>query len=315
MKNMNSSHYLDRSVVVFFLAAFLISSSILAYRYTTKVPCDRVDLDIKANKFDVGELIRFKDKTIGAESWKWDFGDETFESTSQEALHVYKKPGKYKVRLLVNNSCEKITTLTIHEKKKVLDPTKFPVFNVPKRIAVGEELVVGDETPHAESWEWRFGETAESNSSEQKASYVYTTPGLKTISLIVNGDLTYITKKQIEVVPSPEKEVIADPTWQIEQALIEEPVVMPQISDAEFEQRIMMVSRGEITADAFSDFFCGDLNEQQIVARGKTMSFLVFCEKIKKRRIKKIKSLQISREKKSNCINAVTIDYKRKGIF
>lgn len=330
MKTVNSSNYLDKSVTLFFLAAFLISASVLAYKYTSKVPCDVVVLDVKANKFNVGELVRFNDKTVGAESWRWDFGDDTSGSILQEALHVYRKPGEYNVRLLVNNSCEKVTTITINEKKKLIDSTKFPVFNIPKSILVGEQLLVEDETFNAKSWEWRFGETAGSNSSKQKASYVYTTPGLKTISLVVNDDLNYITKKQIEVIPLPEKkekieplvikEAPNEPAWKIKdapkktEAKEEEPAPAPYISDAQFAQRLMMVSRGEATAKSFSDFFCGDLGKQ-IVAEGKTMSFLVFCERIQDRKIKKIKRLQVFRDENSNCIKTITIDYSKKGLF
>ncbi len=325
--NQNMLH-LDKSVIYLFLAAFLVSATVLAYKYIKFSPCEEVSFDIKAQKYTIGELIKFNDGTIGATNWRWDFGDKTPLFTQKEALHIYKQPGEYVVTLIVNNTCESTKTITIKDKEVVIDSTKFPVFEIPKSIMFGKTLSVEDKTPNATTWEWRFGETAGSNANTRKAKYVFIEPGLKTVSLIVNGDLKYITKKRIEVIPTPEsKKVVVEPIaqkkpkgWNIKlkpendvKNKKSSPKVVPYISDKEFANKIILVSQEKMSPKQFSEYFCGDVNKPVIV-NGKNTTFLVFCEKIKDKKIK-LKKVELFRDKGSNCIKTVTLDYKKPGLF
>ncbi|HLL41691.1 MAG TPA: PKD domain-containing protein, partial [Segetibacter sp.] len=45
----------------------------------------------------------FIDKSIGAKSWEWDFGDGSPKSTNQQVSHTYSGPGIYPVSLAVTN--------------------------------------------------------------------------------------------------------------------------------------------------------------------------------------------------------------------
>ena len=328
-KNENLTKYLDKNVVYLFLVVFFISGSALAYRYYTDFPCDQINIDIQASDYRVGELIKFKDLTEQGQSWEWDFGDSTDVSVISQAFHIYKEPGEYNVRLLVNNSCEKTETITIKEKKFVLDPTKIPNLIIPDSITVGQELKVKDNTKDAYSWEWRFGETANANATTKSATYVYEESGLKTITLIVNGDIQHIGKKRIRVY---EKET---PTAQIDAPITEperpigwnipyEPVLdddknedeelesieVPYISEPDLKRRLYKVSESKITEKEFSNYFCGDVNKP-IVVNGRNTTFLVFCQRIRGKRIN-IKRLTIFRNDGSNCIKNLNVEYSRK---
>lgn len=197
----NTSTHLDKSVIYIFLIVFFLSASMFAYKYSKYAPCEDVSFNINTNDYTIGSLIKFEDFTDNATNWEWDFGDNSIVSTQKKPLHIYKEPGEYNVRLLVNGICEQSERITILEKKELLDSTKFPVFNIPKTIRVGRTLTVEDKTENASSWEWRFGETADANSKTKLASYIYKEPGFKTISLIVNGEIKYISKQKIEVLP------------------------------------------------------------------------------------------------------------------
>lgn len=323
-KNDNLSKYLDKNVVYLLVSVFLISTAILAYRFYSHFPCDSVNIDIKGKTYRVGELIKFTDLTEHAENWQWDFGDSTSVSTSREALHIYKKPGEYLVALKVNNNCETTETLIIKEKKFVLDPNKIPKINVQDSITVGETLIITDNTKGAYSWEWRFGETAKVNATTQKATYVYEESGLKTITLVVNGDIKHIAKKKIRVY-SKEEEVspidqIKTPKKSLDWDIPYEPtttkdktkdkvVEVPYISEPAFEKKLMNVSQKKTTEKQFIDYFCGDVNKS-IVVNGKNTTFLVFCQKIRGKNIN-IKRLTIFRNEGSNCIDNMNIEYKR----
>lgn len=331
----NTSTHLDKSVISIFLFVFLISASLFAYKFVKNAPCEEVSFNINTNDNAIGSLIKFEDQTEGATNWAWDFGDNTLESTQKKPLHIYKEPGEYEVRLLVNGNCEKTQTITIVDKKEILDATKFAVFTLPKTIKLGSRLTVEDETANASSWEWRFGETAEANATTKLASYVYKEPGLKTVSLIVNGEIKYMTRHKIEVIPvndvsdrkSPFDNIPQRPStpapslWDVKEkpdgSTIKEtpstPKLVPYISQEDFKNKLILVSEEKMSPKQFAEYFCGDINKPVIV-NGKNTTFLVFCEKIKDKKIK-IKNFEIFREKDSNCIKTITIDYKRNTLF
>ncbi|SEA00201.1 PKD domain-containing protein [Bizionia paragorgiae] len=331
------SKHLDKSVIWLFVIVFLISASVFAYRYKNYKTCEDVAFTVKAKEFRVGELIKFTDNTDQAANWEWDFGDSTDVKTNKEVLHIFNKEGEYKVRLLVNNICQDEKTVTIKEKLFIIDSTKLPVFNVKSSIVVGETLNVEDKTNNASTWEWRFGETTRVNSVEKRASYVYKTPGLKTISLVVNGDVKHTTTKQINVLPIEKKEeriseitgtnrrlgdgIKARPLGyedkdkeKTKDEPSDKPKVVPFIGDSQFISKLELVSNNKLDANAFKEYFCGDINKN-IIVNGKNTSFLIFCEKIKNKKLR-IKDITIYREKGSNCINTVTISQNKiLGIF
>ncbi len=329
-KQKTKSKHLDKSVIFLFLITFLISASALAYKYVRYIPCKEVVFNIKAKEYRQDELIKFTDNTENATSWEWKFGDDSEVSTNEEALHIYKKPGEYTVKLIVNDICEKTEVITIKDKLFILDSTKLPVFEIPNSIKVGETLTIKDETDNASTWEWRFGETAEVNSTSKTAKYAYKEAGLKTISLIVNGDMKHIAEKRINVLPLEDEKDDINPITStnrnIRDNIKANPLdgktktdkentkkAVPFISEAQFKKNLTLVSKKKLTANAFSEYFCGDINKT-IIANGKEVSFLLFCEKIRGRRLK-IKQLNIYREKGTNCIKSVGIKHNKFGIF
>lgn len=320
--------HLDKIILRFFIAVFLLSTPVFAYRYVKNKSCEEVVFTSDADSYRQGELIKFTDGTEQAKSWKWDFGDSTAISTVRNPLHVFKNSGEFLVKLTVNDFCEHTQVITIDEKLFLKDPKKFPVFNIPESVTVGETLVIQDLTENASVWEWRFGETAEANSKKRTAEYVYKTPGLKTISLIVNGDIDHMSKKQINVLPIIEdtndnlNEItgtnrrlgdglpVRPPSHRTETPDDNTaPIAAPYISDDNFSNKLLLVAKDQISASAFNEYFCGNLSAN-VIANGKTMSFLEFCEGIAKKNLK-IRKLEIHRNEGTNCIKNVTIRHRK----
>ncbi len=321
---------LDKWVIYLFLGVFLISAGTFAFRYSKNSSCDEVLFTVEAKEYRAGEMIKFRDNSIGAENWTWEFDDESSGSSQKDPLHIFDKEGEYEVRLLVNGFCERIETVTIKEKLIVLDSTKFPVFELPESIRVGQTLRVKDETENADTWEWRFGENASVDAKTRRAEYVYETSGLKTVRLIVNGDEVHVGNKKINVIPlaGGSKRLVdigdRERGWNVKRAPsdagptsskkegseLSKPKSVPYISERNFETQLLLVASEKIKAQAFSEYFCGNLNVP-IVVKGDQSTFLLLCEKIKGKSIK-IKSLELHRVKGSNCITNLTIDYNRK---
>lgn len=307
-----SIQHLDRTVIFVFGATLLVFGFLLLIKFINHSPCSEVDFDIKAQRFVVGELVQFEDKTQSAENWYWEFGDQA-SASSKESLHIYNNPGEYTVKLIVNDNCESSKSIVIKEQSVIIDSTKFPLFEMPTKIRMGRTLFVEDQTPEATSWEWRFGETAGANSTTKKAQYKFTSPGLKTVSLIVNGNLNYITKKKIEVLPELNNNSSDLDLNKSQNNRIKSPKTVPFIDEIEFANKLLLVSQGRMSAKQFSDYLCGDLNKQVIVNE-KITTFLLFCEKINDKKIK-IKKIELFRDEGSNCIKTFTIDYKKSGLF
>lgn len=294
------------------MAFFLVFGFVFLIKVIKSSPCDEITFDIKAQRFVVGELIQFNDKTKSADSWYWEFGDQT-SASSKEALHIYKKPGEYKINLTVNNNCVTSKNIFIKEQSAIIDSTKFPVFKLPLNIRMGRTLYVEDQTKNASSWEWRFGETASANATTKKAQYNFKSPGLKTVSLIVNGNLNYITKKRIEVLPELDNNTSILDLDQDQKDWKNSPKTVPFINDIEFANKLLLVSQGQMSPKQFTEYFCGDLNKS-IIVNQKSTAFLLFCEKIFDKKIK-IKKIELFRDEGSNCIKTFTIDYKKSGWF
>ncbi|WP_340199096.1 PKD domain-containing protein [Ascidiimonas sp. W6] len=329
-ENNPNNHYLDRSIVLFFIITILITTSVFSYKYINYFPCDVVDFEINTKSYRVGDIIRFRDNTQNVLDRVWDFGDNSYQKTGIATFHTFEKPGEYQIKLKVNGKCESVKTITIKEKAFILDSSKLARFNVPETIKVGEVLKIQDETKDAYKWEWRFGETAEVNSTDKNPEYTYESPGLKTIILIVNGNSKYKGRKQIEVLPK-EKET-RKPKRRIRRSEESKSIIKyipgdttsttelipikraPNITDKKFKDRIENISKKRINdvEESFSKFLCGNL-QLPIIAKGKKTTFAEFCEKIRGRTIK-IKELKITRNPNTNCIEHINIDY-RKSLF
>ncbi len=325
MKKSDSSanYHLDKSILLFFIITILVTATVFAYRYISYTPCEITDFDYSARDLRVGEIIRFKDNSQNVIQREWDFGDSSKVDSRVSPYHTYDKPGAYIVKLKINGRCESIKELIITEKVFVLDSTKLARFEVPEKITVGELLKVQDKTLNATSWEWRFGETANVNSTKKNPEYVYQTPGLKTVTLIVNGDVRYGTKKKIKVLPKErvkEKPIVeikklktsstklkyAPSSEEVKEAPKEE-FKAPYIGDKAFEAKIIQVGRKEATAKDFNEYLCGNL-DLPVLANKKRTTFLELCERIR-RKGAKVKELQIIRAE-NNCIKNIVIRYK-----
>lgn len=340
MENNNTkeitNYEIDKNILFIMFGVIVLSLTIFGYKAINHSPCDIVNFDTTANSYRVGEIIRFKDFSEDAQEYDWDFGDSTTHRNIVNPFHTYTKPGKYTITLTVNNKCEFSKELVIQKNKPTIDSTRIAKFKIPNTIKVGELLSAKDFTKNATSWEWRFGETSEVNSTYKDPTYSYKTAGLKTVTLIVNGDPRYSSQQQISVLPSitaakitPRKTTrtprqVAVNTINLPDAPRSTPPVnsapptielpkTPSISRGAFAKKIIMVSEEKASANDFKKYLCNGNLQTNTSAKGKKTTFIEFCEKIKGKKIK-IKSLELFKNKRTNCIEYISIDYS-KGLF
>lgn len=333
-KNNNEvvNYEIDKNIIYTMLGVTLVASVVFIIKTLKHSPCDIVNFDINAKEYRVGEIIRFKDYSENANQHNWDFGDESTNRFDVNPFHTYNEAGKYTITLTVNDDCQFSREIVIKEKVPTIDSTRIANFEIPTSIKVGELLNAKDLTKGATSWEWRFGETSEVNSTYQNPTYSYKEAGLKTVTLIVNGDPRYSSQKQINVLPGFESkkpepkrvsrtpiildnEIDLPDAPEIADAPPTEEIVVKKstISRSAFANKLIQVSEGKASAADFQKYLCNENLQTNTSAKGKKTTFIEFCQKIKGKKIK-IKSLELFKNKETKCIEYISVDYS-KGIF
>ena len=146
----------------------------------------------------VGEPITFADSTHQAHQWIWDFGNgETSDLRSGE--YKYKIPGKYQIKLLVDNSIEKKMIVTVQTDKKA-DEEQGLIKIIAPEIAVQNELVIFRGEGDAKEWRWEFGETGNIDSRDRNSIYAYREPGIYEVRLSTENT-RYPIVHSIEILP------------------------------------------------------------------------------------------------------------------
>jgi len=118
-------------------------------------------------------------------SWDWEFGDGN-TSTSQNPLNTYTTPGLYEVKLVVtgpggSDSITKIDYITVD----YYPPTCDFIADITSGAAPHTVNFTDLSVDSVDSWSWDFGDGG--TSTEEDPQYVYSTPGLYTVSLTVTG--------------------------------------------------------------------------------------------------------------------------------
>jgi len=131
-------------------------------------------------------LISFNNKSIGADSWKWNFGDGT-TSTEWNPVHQYAAPGQYSAYLETNNSttkCYYLQTIPIN----VL-AHKINFFVSDSVLCKKQEIqfsVKGD-TSSFGVYTWDMGDGVVVSSKVASIAHQYRQPGNYTVTLMATS--------------------------------------------------------------------------------------------------------------------------------
>jgi len=337
---------IDIRVVFVFAVLLLIGVVTFFIQFFKHVNCEDVKYYILSDHSQSEEPIEFNDKTHNAKSWKWDFGDGSLPDTRRHTFHTYKNPGKYIVTLTINGECIHTRELVLND-KYMLDKLGTPQIITSNTITVGQPTYFNSISQNAKTWEWAFGEGRGIDETSSNPVYTFSTPGEKTITLVVNGDFSRVAKKVIYVHPRvikktnpldvtsyvyeknaesfslPRGTVKKDP---LEDMLQYVPVApknktqkdsiapikkAPKISEDQFEILLNKVAEGSKVKDDFTDFLCDDLDIPVVKNDKDLISFSQLCAQLKGKKVK-IESIRLNKDKQNNCIKGLNINYKVK---
>ena len=142
--------------------------------------------DFEADKMVVcvGDTVRFTNLTSNGESFVWWFpGAEPMNSTETNPVVVYVMPGEYVVALTASNPFG-----DDHEMKEefiIVLPLPIADFGVDTN---GLAVVLTDNSQHADSYEWDFGDGQTLNNSADTIEHTYSMPGIYTIRLTIQNE-------------------------------------------------------------------------------------------------------------------------------
>ena len=131
--------------------------------------------------------VTFTDTSSGgeADTWLWSFGDGV-TSTRQSPTHTYTAAGAYTVTLTISgpggdDTLTRANYITVTEPSPVAGFTAYPVSGEWPLTVVFTDTSTGAIT----AWGWTFGDGGVS--SQQNPTHTYTSAGIYTVSLTVNG--------------------------------------------------------------------------------------------------------------------------------
>ena len=130
------------------------------------------------------ERIPFSDSTAKAASWLWNFGDSTEQSAERNPTHRYSQPGKYIVSLTVNQTCQDLKPIEILP-KAAMQLQLAQIQGPTGEVYIGDPVPFNELTPDATLWEWTFGESGKVDKRTKQTSYVFHTPGYKTVTVYI----------------------------------------------------------------------------------------------------------------------------------
>ena len=138
--------------------------------------------NVSTNSVSVRQPFSFSDSTHMAKSWVWLFGDGG-KATTRTGTYIYKNPGKYLIKLIVDKDLTYTIPLTVVSQAAPDTEDEVISINGPLRGIQGEYLFFsskGNDT----HWRWNLGETPGVDSREATVVHKYNKPGKYTIHLM-----------------------------------------------------------------------------------------------------------------------------------
>jgi len=126
--------------------------------------------------------VQFRNLSIGAEKYTWDFGDMTY-SIEKDPIHTYYMPGKYIVRLTAIN----IVGSRIHQGIISVYQNPTAIFNAyPTNVVNNEQIVVfSNHSYYGDKYLWDFGDNT--FSFDEDPYHKYKEPGSYNVILWVTS--------------------------------------------------------------------------------------------------------------------------------
>jgi PKD repeat protein len=357
---------LDKRVWIVMIVFCILSIGLASYKIAEEKPCVTVMIAINGtakgtNKtFFIGETVRFSALFAEDKKINWDFGDNSNSELGMRSTHTYKKEGVFPITITINGSCIQHDQVII---KKFMSDTSVAnndaiksLFGNPIDGNVSPTVmqsVIYSSTAPAKTYEWsisNYSNYAVKNTRE--AQFVFLTPGLKVLQLMLDGDPSKIYKKDIIVQPlpyvpkntqdvplpqvpvyipqqlpqtntakaEPEKPVDkpVDKPAELKPEVKTEPVIEKpktiRIGNENFKDLLQDVVNNNLDVADFNDYLCDQGKTRVLINDEKNWTnFTALCNKI--RGDKRVTVTEVEQTLENNCVVKIKVKYDRKKAF
>ena len=196
----------DLKIILFFVLFFLVAVIYFLVQFFDRVDCDTARFYVLSEHFQNDESIEFYDKTPNANTWLWDFGDNSGLDSRQHTFHIYKQPGKYIVSLTLNGNCIHTKEVIIADNNSV-NKEEMPTIIASRSITVGQPTYFRGIKEGGKTWEWSFGENSGVDNTSQNPVYTFEKAGEKIITLVTNGNFSSVARIAVYVHPKEVKKI------------------------------------------------------------------------------------------------------------
>ncbi|HEY8920046.1 MAG TPA: PKD domain-containing protein [Chitinophaga sp.] len=328
--------HIDPMVLYTFLALLTISVVMLAFKAGNRQDCSMVSMAFSSRQhgvntsFTVGEVITFKANNTGsapAGGYTWNFSDSSVQQQGQQVYHAFNKAGSFVVTLQAgkcswNQEVQVINPIPLTTSTPAADV--FPVIDGPTEAFVGRPVTFSNSTPGAKSWEWRLQQPNAETHSERSHTYVFSSPGDRIVTLVVNGDASRMVKKRVNVFPAPQEHRNTDPFVpppfpvpetkpEVAPPAPEKPKA-PAISDEEFRGMLTQLSNKQKGIQDFAPYLCNNLNARVLLNDKDVKTFSQFCEAIRGKKRIKIEMVNLIKDP-DGCVKEIRVRYDKKGFL
>jgi PKD repeat protein len=149
-----------------------------------------------------GSQVNFVDKSVGATSWGWTFGDSG-SSNARNPVHTYAAPGAYTVVLMATNAAGTGTSSQV----VTIEPGAPPVSKFEFTPTGLQVNFIDKSTGDPTSWLWEFGDG--NTSTVKDPIHTYAAPGAFTVGLTVTNSNGFNKSSQVVTVTAGKAPVAA----------------------------------------------------------------------------------------------------------
>ncbi len=199
MNEKNIQYRIDSKVIQLFVLIGVMGVGILSYQFYTYHPLLKVEFEILGDHHKKNEMIKFENKTYGKHQFEWDFGDSSKISVKRSPIHIYERPGKYQVNLMVDGKYNKKIEIEIGNEYSVAPEMVLPKIVGPTTVFVNKKFTLTCPTEKVKSYAWYVDNDKTPKCFKKQLNYTFNKPGYKTVKLVVNGDLNHAVKSSIYV--------------------------------------------------------------------------------------------------------------------
>lgn len=173
---------MDKRIIWYTLILFIIAGGLFGYLYfnkdePAKNDVDKINFSINPKEVFVEDNVTYEDHTKGATNWLWEFGDVGgVRSLSQQGTYKYFEPGRYVVRLTINEEVTDSMVIVVNPRNgPAIEP--MVIISGPAHAYVGDKVTFTDNTPGAQHTIWKNMDNYETVKDSKTYSYVFSHKG------------------------------------------------------------------------------------------------------------------------------------------